>query len=129
VDIFAFKTVTTIFDKMGLQDDYDRLCQYVGEWFLCLPLSGKKPTKFLCSSCPTVRFIEIIIHKSLEHLSIGELESVGILLSPLHKFCSEAADLPRAFLLAAICCQAVSSTSKNFEEKTYGRVTREKLSK
>lgn len=46
-----------------------------------------------------------------------------MLLGSLYQFCSEAADLVRAFFLATLCHEAVSITTKKREAKTYGKVS------
>lgn len=54
--------------------------------------------------------------------SVGGEGSKEPLLLALYKFCSEATDLVRAFLLAALCRDAVSIATKKKEAKTYGIV-------
>ncbi len=44
-------------------------------------------------------------------------------LESLQKFMAEMEDLPKAFLIAVICAEAVSSTSLQLEQKTYGKIT------
>jgi len=55
--------------------------------------------------------------------STGNKNSQEPLLLALYKFCSEATDLVRAFLLAALCRDAVSIATKKKEAKTYGIVS------
>ena len=46
------------------------------------------------------------------------------LLPALFTFCREAEDLVRAFWLASLCRQALSEASSEFEQKTYGKVSK-----
>lgn len=58
----------------------------------------------------------------LDSRSEGE-SSQEPLLSSLYKFCSEATDMVRAFLLATLCREAVSIATKKQEAKTYGKIS------
>jgi putative component of toxin-antitoxin plasmid stabilization module len=44
-------------------------------------------------------------------------------LQSLLHFCMEMEDLTKSFLIAVICMDAVSTASKQIEEKTYGTIT------
>ena len=55
--------------------------------------------------------------------SVGGEGSKEPLLLALYQFCSEATDLVRAFLLAALCRDAISIATKKKEAKTYGIVS------
>jgi hypothetical protein len=126
-DVFIFKTTQHIFENMGIHKDYDKLLQYFGEWFMSLP--GKEATHAsLGDWCPMVRWLQNIIQGCLEQMKPGETsenEKVP-LLGKLHKFCSEASDLPRAFLLAVVCCDAISATTKVVENQSYGLISHDK---
>lgn len=50
-------------------------------------------------------------------------EAELLYFSSIFKLCSESSNLPRALLLAVICCEAISVTSKQYEAKTYGKIT------
>lgn len=57
--------------------------------------------------------------------SVESESSKEPLLLSLYKFCSEATDLFRAFLLATLCREAVSIATKKMEAKTYGNISSE----
>jgi hypothetical protein len=46
-------------------------------------------------------------------------------LESLLNFCNEIEDLPKAFLIAVICIDAISTASLQIEEKTYGKITQQ----
>ncbi len=122
-DIFVFKTTQQIFEHMGIEKDFDVLLQYYGEWFMSLPKSILEK-ECLGIWCPTVRWLHDIVQQSVD-IMLNETNSVNetIVLSSLHDFCLEATDLPRAFLLATVCHDAISMATKQLEEKTYGLIT------
>jgi len=49
------------------------------------------------------------------------------MLDTLMMFCMDMEDLPKAFLLALICMDAVSSASIQLEQKTYGEITQHEV--
>mmetsp|Transcript_4547 Transcript_4547/g.5234 ORF Transcript_4547/g.5234 Transcript_4547/m.5234 type:complete len:1732 (+) Transcript_4547:341-5536(+) len=121
-DIFIFKTTQQIFEHMGLQSDYEILLQYYGEWFMALPKAIIEK-ECLGIWCPTVRWLHDIVQNCMNDLIQEKKEQIETMpLSPLHKFCSESSDLPRAFLLATVCLEAVHSATKQLEDKTYGLI-------
>jgi len=122
-DIFIFKTTQQIFEQMGIQKDHDKLLQYYGEWFMSLP---KAILEKQCIGlwCPTVRWIHDIVQESIDCILNDTTEETDfILLKSLHEFCADSSDLPRAFLLATICRDAIDVATKQLEERTYGKIT------
>ena len=121
-DIFVFKVVNNVFDSLGLTKDRALLQQYFGEWFLSLPHKCWADTGLM------VRWLQELVVYSLKEeetetgKDIADTEGRGILLGSLYQFCSSCDNLPRAFLLAAICRQAVALATKQQETKTYGKV-------
>ncbi len=119
-DIFVFKVVNDVFDSLGLTKDRKLLQQYFGEWFLSLPHTCWADTGLM------VRWLqELVVHVlKEEETEAGNADTEGrrILLGSLYQFCSSCDNLPRAFLLAAICRQAVALATKQQETKTYGKV-------
>ncbi len=124
-DIFVFKASQRIFEHMGINDDYDKLLQYYGEWFMSLP---KEVAERINDGvwCPAVRWLNDVV---LSYLQSEECEraikedGTVIMLEALYKFCEEADDLPRAFLLAVVCHDAIAAATKKIDDKTYGLVT------
>lgn len=72
--------------------------------------------------CPILRWLQDIMAASYDADSSSTLNENGALKNLL-KLCAEASDLPRAFLLAVVCREAVLITSKQYEAKTYGRIS------
>lgn len=70
-----------------------------------------------------VRWLQDTVTSELEDgATQGDKISKPLLFS-IHKFCSEATDLVRAFLLATLCREAVSIATRKKEAKTYGKVS------
>ena len=72
--------------------------------------------------CPILRWLQDMIAASYDAASSNAINNNNA-LQHLQAFCSEASDLPRAFLLAVVCREAVLITSKQWEAKTYGKVS------
>lgn len=76
---------------------------------------------------PMVRWLQDMVICELDsRMASGTTEGQGLnepLLLALYKFCSEATDMVRAFLLASLCRDAVSIATKKKEAKTYGKVS------
>jgi hypothetical protein len=128
-DIFAFNVVGSIFDSMGIKGDLDYLLRCFGDWFVSIPAREAARKGCFQLHSPMVRWLQDLVASELESvvapqggLNEGENSSKPVLLS-LHKFCSEATDLVRAFLLATLCREAVSIATKKKEAKTYGQVS------
>ncbi len=134
-DIFIFKTTNQIFECMGIHKDYEKLLQYYGEWFMSLP-KDILTKECLGIWCPTVRWLLDVVHDSYDKSAVQQQQlqqqqqtqqqqQQSIILYRLYKFCEDSSDLPRAFLLASICRDAVHSAAKQLEEKTYGNLSSE----
>jgi len=113
-DVFAYKTVNSIFDRLGLGQDYDYLCRCFGEWFMTLPTKVAAQKGFYNAKSPMVRWLQEIV---IDHPPQAKTP-----LESLFRFCEESEDLPRAFLLAALCREAISAATKQLEAKTYGLI-------
>lgn len=72
---------------------------------------------------PILRWIQEIVIDELDS-QVSQPKSL-IYLQSLHEFCSKAADLPRAFLLAVICHQALLIVTEKQEARTYGKISSE----
>ena len=128
-DIFVFKTTQYIFEQMGIQNDHKTLLQYYGEWFMSLPQAVLEKESH-GTWCPSVRWLHDIVQESVDNIVHKKNEeNKTIQLQPLFKFCQEAEDLPRAFLLAAVCRDAILGATKQLEDKTYGEITSEDCGK
>jgi len=120
-DLFVFKTVRSIFECLGVKDDGSSLQTYFGEWFMTLRAMMAAQKSFFDSWRPMVRWLQKIVSKELDDY---KTEPDRIPLNDLHVFCSKNPDLPRSFLLASICREAISVSSGQKESKTYGQITR-----
>jgi hypothetical protein len=76
--------------------------------------------------CPIVRWLHDMVLDYMESEDYNtrmKEEGSVLFLETLHTFCCEATDLPRAFLLASVCHDAVMFATKHIEDKTYGLLT------
>lgn len=129
-DTFSAKSTHQAFENLGLIGDFDTLLQYYGEWFMSLP---RRKIEKQCDGilCPIVRWLHDMVLEYMESNDYSKAKNAGnvLLLQVLHKYCSDSTDLPRAFLLAVACHGAISTATKNIEDKTYGLITCEDCGK
>eukprot|EP00594_Rhizosolenia_setigera_P007324 CAMPEP_0178943576 /NCGR_PEP_ID=MMETSP0789-20121207/2663_1 /TAXON_ID=3005 /ORGANISM="Rhizosolenia setigera, Strain CCMP 1694" /LENGTH=1049 /DNA_ID=CAMNT_0020623185 /DNA_START=1221 /DNA_END=4370 /DNA_ORIENTATION=- len=117
-DIFVYNVVNSIFNSMKLENDLSLLQQYFCEWFMSLPAETAAKSSTFGTWCPILRWLQEILTKEYEN----EENVVTIPLKPILDNCAASSDLPKAFLLASVCLEAVSIVSKLQEKKTYGKV-------
>lgn len=110
-DVFVFKVTNSIFECMGIDGHIELLQKYFGEWYMTLPGKVAANASLFGVWCPILKWLQEVIAKDS-----------GMRLETLYQFCRSCDDLPRAFLLAATCREAVAICSKQKEEKTYGQV-------
>jgi len=122
-DIFVFKTVNLVFNSLGLNRNFPLLEQYFGEWFLSLPALEASEASLYDMWCPILRWLQDMIAAAYDLEYEGNSSEKHNMLPHLQTLCSEASDLPRAFLLAVVCREAVFIASKQREAKTYGKVS------
>ena len=127
-DIFVFKVVNSILIHLGIDSDFETLQLYFGEWLRSLPADAIK-ANMSGNWRPMVRWLHDMIlnayqknRQDAQEVDDAALEKV-VKLESLLRFCSEIEDLPKAFLIAVICIDAVSTASLQIEEKTYGKIT------
>ena len=72
----------------------------------------------IASSPPMIRFLKDL---ALRQFQNGEESESGAALGVLHAFCKNSSDLVRAFMLAALCREAVSKASAQTEKASYGK--------
>jgi len=132
-DIFVFKNVSSIFKRLGILQEYDTLMIYFGEWFMKVDANVASRASLYDTWSPTVRWLQDLILGWFESKNSSPSRSEdlisNIFLAPLYVFCEKAADLTKAFLLAVVCREAVYRTTKQLEEKTYGKINCEKCVK
>lgn len=129
-DVFSAKSTHQAFEHLGLNGEFDMLLQYYGEWFMSLSCAKIEKQ---CDGilCPVVRWLHDMVLEYMESPEYSKAKSEGkvLFLQVLHKYCSESPDLPRAFFLAVACHEAILSTTKNIEDRTYGLITCEDCGK
>jgi hypothetical protein len=69
---------------------------------------------------PMMRWLQEMAAKQLDKRTADQHE---IALEALHTFCSESSDLVKAFMLGALCREAVAKAAIKKEEKTYGKIS------
>lgn len=128
-DLFVFKVVNSITSHLGIDTDFDTLQLYFGEWLCSLPSDAIK-ANMSGNWRPMVRWLHDMIlnafqrnqqNEDLDDSSLGRVVKLESLLN----FCNEIEDLPKAFLIAVICIDAISTASLQIEEKTYGKITQQ----
>jgi len=116
-DVFVFKVTNSIFECMGIDDNIQLLQKYFGEWYMSLPGKVAANASLFGVWCPILKWLQDLVAKDIACYS-----EQNIRLATLYEFCRSCDDLPRAFLLAATCREAVAICSKQKEEQTYGQV-------
>jgi hypothetical protein len=132
-DVFVSKAVNSIFNHLGLGGDseLERRQHYFGEWFMSLDARQALKSSLYEMWCPILRWLQELISTAYDVQGTGAGTGTGsqatkrrvLPLERLYAFCQEASDLPRAFLLAVVCREAVAIASKQKEAKTYGAVS------
>jgi hypothetical protein len=126
VDLFSMKTTHDILCHLGISKDFEQILLYYGEWFMTLP---EKDAVLQSKGvwCPALRWLhDIVVEMFHDKVCEGEQdENKLIVLHPLFKFCTDAIDLPRAFLLSAACYNAIVVATKSVEDQTFGIITSE----
>jgi hypothetical protein len=127
-DLFVFKVVNSILTHLGIDGDFETLQLYFGEWLRLLPSDAIK-ANMSGNWRPMVRWLHDMIlnayqrnRQNAHELDDPSLEKV-VKLESLLNFCNDIEDLPKAFFIAVICIDAVSTASLQIEEKTYGKIT------
>ena len=141
-DIFAYNVVNSVFQALGILDDSEYLLKVglrrnllvcllrdfkltfpflkcFGEWYMTLPSKEAAQKGFYSLYSPMMRWLQEMVTKQLETKTAEQDE---VPLQSLHKFCSESADLVKAFMLGALCREAVAKAAIKTEEKTYGKI-------
>ena len=126
-DLFVYKVVNSILTHLGIDGEFETLQLYFGEWLRSLPSSAIK-ANMAGNWRPMVRWLHDLIlnayqrnRQNARELDDASLEKVARLESLLN-FCNEIEDIPKAFFIAVICIDAVSTASLHIEEKTYGKI-------
>ena len=94
---------------------------------MSLPAKTSAKASLFGTYCPILRWLQELLKSMMEEQlekNSEDQEKVDFLyFESIFKLCSESSNLPRALLLAVICTEAISVTSKQYEAKTYGKIT------
>ena len=118
-DIFAFNVVNSIFGALGILEDSEYLLKCFGEWYMTLSTKEAAQKGFYSLYSPMMRWLQEMAAKQLDRKSADPHE---VALKSLHSFCSDSAELVNAFMLGALCREAVAKAAIKKEEKTYGKI-------
>ena len=118
-DVFSFNTVSSVFENLGIRSDFKYTEKCFGEWFMTLSVR-EAYTKGLSSDLPPmVRLLQDLVTREL---ASGPIPENDVPLGVLCKFCEESTDLVRAFMLGALCLEAVSRSAAQKEKLSLGKV-------
>jgi hypothetical protein len=118
-DVFSFNIVYAVFDALGTRSNGEYVEQCFGEWFMTLSVKEAYAKGLYSETPPMVRILQDLVTRQLGSGPMGEGE---VVLGVLHKFCEDSSDLVRAFLLGALCLEAVSRVSTQKEKRSYGKI-------
>jgi len=128
-DVFVYRVTNSVFNRLGISEDFEALQQYFGEWAMTLSPITVAKSNLSGTWRPMVRFLQDLVmsaydmsQQSPETFDALALEKV-VQLETLLKFVTEVEDLPKAFTISVVCLDAVNVASKLIEERTYGKVT------
>ena len=97
--------------------------QCFGEWFTSLSVKDATKKAIFAEDSPTNRWLQDIIGRQLEKSK----NKSDIPMVALYEFCKSSEELVRAFWLGTLCREAMAQVSIEKAEKTYGKVSSEKL--
>jgi hypothetical protein len=115
-DVFSFNVVNSIFDALGIRDETDYIMKCFGEWFMTVHVDQILERCLFANLAPSTRLLQ-----DLATVQLTKYQG-GAALNVLYKFCKEATDLVRAFLLCVLCRDAVAKASTQQEKATYGTI-------
>jgi hypothetical protein len=117
-DIFSFNVVYSVFDSLGIRSDTKILEKYFGEWFMTLSVREAYKKGLYSDTSPMMRLLQDLVARQIS-AGFDENETA---LGVLHHFCEASEDLVRAFLLGALCLEAISNVASQKEKRTYGKI-------
>jgi hypothetical protein len=107
-DVFSISITDTIVDSLGIQSDYLYTQVCFAEWFMTLSIRDACKKGIYADSPPMLHFLRAL---TIQQLSSGRMKEGDFALSSISKLCEESADLVRAFMLGALCLEAVSTAA------------------
>lgn len=122
-DVFSFNVVYSVFDNLGIREgNYVQQC--FGEWFMTLSVREAYSKGLYCESPPMLRLLQDLVAREM---ALGPISDNASVLGVLYKFCEQSSDLVRAFMLGALCLEAVSKAAAQKEKRNYGKAQSTKL--
>jgi hypothetical protein len=115
-DLFSASVTDSIFDILGTRSDIKYMQQCFAEWFMTLSVREACKKGLYADSPPMIHFLQDL---TIRQLSSGRVGDNDIALGAILKFCEESTDLVRAFMLGALCLEAVSKAMLKKEILTF----------
>ena len=111
-DAFSLPITDSIFDTLGIRSDFQYAQVCFAEWFMTLSVRDACKKGLYADLPPMVQYLRAL---TIQQLSSGRMKDGDTALNSIYKFCEESTDLVRAFMLGAICLEAVSKASTQKE--------------
>jgi Rab3 GTPase-activating protein regulatory subunit N-terminus len=124
-DVFSFGYVSQIFDALGTKNDGEYLMKCFGEWFASLSVKEVTKKAIFAKESPVKRWLQ-------EHIKVQLSDKSGRAEPPMeaiYQYCRRSDELVRTFWLATLCHESISQVAEQKEAETYGKISRESLSK
>jgi hypothetical protein len=121
-DIYSLSAVSSFFETLGIQDELSYILKCFGEWFMTLRVDDIIKKGIVVSQSCLNRFLASMVNRQLE----SKVENT-LALDVLYKFCEESIDLVRAFMLSALCREAIKKVADQKEKRTYGKLSSMRL--
>jgi hypothetical protein len=120
-DVFSFSVVMTILDCLGISHDVKYIQKCFGEWFMTLSIEQAFTQGLNAINPPMVRLLSGFVRQEIEATTFKE---EAVVLEEIYHICenSEGLDLVRAFMLSALCLEAISDIVDQKEKATYGKI-------
>jgi hypothetical protein len=123
-DVFSINVAYSIFDTLGTRSDLKYLQQCFGEWFMTLSVREACKKGLYSVSPPMMRFLLDLV---VRQLSSDTMTEENVALEEIYKICIESTDLVRAFMLGALCLEAVSTAISQKEKWNHVQILNVKL--
>lgn len=118
-DVFSFNTVSSVFEYLGIRSDFKYTQKCFGEWFMTLSVREAYTKGLAPDLPPMVRLLQDLVTRQL---ASGPIPQNEVPLGVLCKYCEDSTDLVRAFMLGALCLEAVARCAAQKEKTNLGKV-------
>jgi hypothetical protein len=123
-DVFSFNVVYSVFDYLGTRSDCNYLQKCFGEWFMTLSVREAYSKGLHSDSPPMVRLLQDLVAREL---AVDLVAENTVVLGVLCRFCEESTDLIRAFMLGALCLEAVTKATTQKDKRSQTKVINTKV--